>query len=146
MNRHNSQIKAIRENWIVPMCRKIGYILFHKSYTEVTLGKLFPFLSHEEDPTWRDLYTLEKEDSGRSIYNVLCLHECNLWFSLHPWEDDSTEATTRTSQAPLVLFLSHLLPWRLLSGLGRTENQNTEVTEIHDKSHFTFPDLWFFKL
>lgn len=52
-NRHNSQIKAIRENWIAPMWQKFGYILFHKSHAEVSLGKVLPFLCHDEDPTGR---------------------------------------------------------------------------------------------
>lgn len=80
MNRHNSRIKAIRENWIAPMWWKFGYILFHKSHSEVTPGKLFPSLSHGEDPGWGVLHTLGKEDAGEG--SVQSFAVSLIWFSL----------------------------------------------------------------
>lgn len=63
-SRHNSQIRAIRENWIAPTWWKFGYILFHKSQSEVILGELHGSLSQDEDPGWGGPHTLGKTNTG----------------------------------------------------------------------------------
>ena len=45
------------------------YTMFNKSYTEVTLGRLFPFMNHEKDLGWEDFSASQKKDERYVIWN-----------------------------------------------------------------------------
>lgn len=127
-NRHNSQIRAIRENWIASTWWKFGYILFHKSWPEVT-GQTISLSESWWRPRLRGPHTLGKVNTGGENCTMFCCFTYNILFFLMPWAGDGAILTTIIIQlSSPILFPSQILQAAVCSiTFGRSYDEIMEI-------------------